>query len=88
MYACDDLCADGSLENDLFDEIDPLSHVFSDSSSVVTHALDPTLEFKTLSDTLNYVFLDNNKTFFMVVAFDLNEGQEDKLLDVLRENKR
>jgi len=42
VYACDDSCAKGLLENDLYEEIDSFSSNSSDSPSFVTHARDPT----------------------------------------------
>jgi len=81
MYTCDDSCADGFIENDIFneidscDEIDSLSPNSSDSPSFVTHTLDPILELKPLPDSLKYVFLDPNKTFLVIIASDLTEDQ-------------
>jgi len=74
------------IDNDVCDEIDSL---FSDSSDPpsFTHTPDRTLETKHLPDSLKYVFLHPNETFPMIIAFDLIEDQEDKLLKVLREHK-
>ena len=37
--------------------------------------------------SLKYAFLGHNETFPMIIASDLVEGQEEKLLKVLRKNK-
>ena len=87
VYACDDSCTDGLIENDICDEIDSFSPGASKSPSFVTHASDPTLQLKPLPDSLQYVFLGPNKTFPMIIASDLIEDQDDKLSKVLRENK-
>jgi len=87
MYSCDDSCADSLIENDTCDEIYSLSSYSSNSSSFVTYAFDSTLELKPLLDSLKYVFLGPSETFSMIIASNLNEDQESKLLKVLRKTK-
>jgi len=45
-------------------------------------------ELKPLPDTLRYKYLDLSESLPVIIAADLNETQEQKLLDVLREHKR
>jgi hypothetical protein len=47
----------------------------------------PKKELKPLPDNLKYKFLAPAKSFLMIIASDLVDAQEEKLLDVLRENK-
>ena len=101
VYACgdsyvdglidNDICAeidpvDGLIDNDLCAEIDPLSPDSSNSPSF-THTPDPVLELKPFTDSLKHVFLGPKKTFPMIIASDLIEDQENKLLKVVREHK-
>jgi hypothetical protein len=44
-------------------------------------------ELKPLPENLKYKFLAPAKSFLMIIASDLVDAQEEKLLDVLRENK-
>jgi len=44
-------------------------------------------ELKPLPNTLEYAFLNSNKTFPMLLANDLNLDQKSQVLDFLRENK-
>lgn len=43
----------------------------------------PTLELKDLPSHLKYVFLGDNKTFPVIIALDLTEQQEERLVSVL-----
>ncbi|XP_062109887.1 uncharacterized protein LOC133821759 [Humulus lupulus] len=47
----------------------------------------PTLELKPLPEHLKYVYLGKNETLPVIIARNLNQGQEDKLMRVLREYK-
>jgi len=86
VYACDDSYADSLIDNDICDEIDSLSLDSSNSPSFA-QTLDLVLELKPLPDSLKYVFLVPNETFPVIIASDLIEDQEDKLLKVLRDHK-
>ena len=85
-YACDDLCVDWLIDKDICDETNPLSPDSSDSPSFA-HTPDPVLELKPLPASLKYVFLGPNETFPVIIASDLIEDQENKLLKVLKEHK-
>jgi len=87
VYACDDSCADSLIENNICNEINSLSLDSSNSPFFVTHTPSPSLELKPFSDSLKYVFLDPNETYPVIIASDLNEDQEGKLLKVFRKNK-
>jgi hypothetical protein len=51
-------------------------------------AAEPTKrELKPLPDTLKYKYLDPYESLPVIIAADLNETQEQKLLDVLKEHK-
>ena len=86
-YACNDLCADGLIENDICGEIGCLPFDSSHPLSSVTHDTDPALKLKPLSDSLKYAFLGPNDVFPVIIVSDLNENQESKLLKVLKKNK-
>jgi len=45
------------------------------------------LDVKPLLDSLKYAFLGSNEFLSMIVTSDLDQDQEQKLLDLLRENK-
>ncbi|XP_062088504.1 uncharacterized protein LOC133795068 [Humulus lupulus] len=47
----------------------------------------PTLELKPLLEHLKYVYLGKNETLPIIIARNLNQGQEEKLMRVLREYK-
>jgi hypothetical protein len=47
----------------------------------------PTKELKPIPDSLKYKFLGPVDSFPVIIAFDLIDAQEEKLLDVLREHK-
>jgi len=87
MYDCSDSFANDSLKNDVCDVIDSLSPNSFESPSSVSHTLDPTLALKPLPYSLKYVFLDPNETYPIIIAFDMTEDQEEKLLKVLKDNK-
>jgi len=65
----------------------PLSPNSSNSPFLGTLTPEPTLELKHLPNSLTFVFLSPDKTFPVIITFDLNEDQEGKLLKVLREHK-
>lgn len=48
----------------------------------------PSLELKELPAHLKYVFLGENNTFPIIIASDLNEEQEQKLVSLLKEHKK
>ena len=48
---------------------------------------EPTLELKTLSSTLKYAFLDEEKAKPVIISSMLDIKQEEKLLEVLKKNK-
>ena len=45
---------------------------------------EPTLELKTLSSTLNYAFVDEEKAKPVIISSQLDMKQEEQLLEVLR----
>jgi len=45
------------------------------------------LDLKPLPDSLKYAFLGPNESFLLIIAFDLDQDQDGKLPDLLRENK-
>ena len=47
----------------------------------------PTLELKVLPPHLKYALLDNSFSFPVIISFELNVVDEEKLLRVLREHK-
>lgn len=47
----------------------------------------PKLDLRPLSDTLKYAFLGPNETLPVIIASNLDESQENKLLEVLDEHK-
>lgn len=47
----------------------------------------PKLDLKPLPDTLKYAFLGPNETLTVIIASNLDESQEKKLLEVLEEHK-
>ena len=87
VYACNDSCADSLVEDENYDEINSLPFLSSDPSFSGTYTADPTLELKLLPDSFKYVFLGPNDMFSVIIASDLTEDQEEKLLTVFRENK-
>ena len=87
MYTCADSCANGLLENQFCDEINSFSVNSSNSFSSITHAPNPTLESKPLSDSLKYVFLSPNETHPVIIASNLTKDLDGKLLNVFRKNK-
>ena len=48
---------------------------------------EPNLELKTLSSTLKYVFLDEEKAKPMIISSQLDKKQEEQLVKVLRQNE-
>ena len=46
-----------------------------------------TLKLKPLPDSLTYAFLGPDESLPVIIAFDLDRDQEDKLITLLRENK-
>ncbi|KAM6556416.1 hypothetical protein CsatB_003435 [Cannabis sativa] len=59
----------------------PLEHVESTPEP-------PKLDLKPLPDTLKYAFLGESNTYPVIIASDLDEKQETKLLDTLRKHKK
>jgi len=47
----------------------------------------PPLELKPLPDSLKYAFPEPDESLSVIVAFDLDWDQEDKLIALLKENK-
>ncbi|RDX92276.1 hypothetical protein CR513_25623, partial [Mucuna pruriens] len=48
----------------------------------------PPLELKPLSNHLKYAYLDNEQQLLVIIANNLHQEQEDKLLEVLRQHKK
>jgi len=45
------------------------------------------LELKTLPAHLKYVYLGEQETFSVIIAFHLNDGQEENLKAILRKHR-
>ena len=45
------------------------------------------LELKPLSNSIKYAFLGPDESLPVIIAYDLDQNQEDKLISLLRENK-
>ncbi|RDX78321.1 hypothetical protein CR513_41422, partial [Mucuna pruriens] len=51
-------------------------------------SLPPPLELKPLPNHLKYAYLDNEQQFPVIIANNLHQEQEDKLLNILRQHKK
>ncbi|RDX75855.1 hypothetical protein CR513_44219, partial [Mucuna pruriens] len=62
----------------------------TDPSSVTEKSplLPPPMELKTLSSHLKYAYLDREQQLPVIIANNLHQEQEDKLLEVLRQHKK
>ena len=86
VYTCDDSCTDSLIDNDFCDKINSFAPDSSDPHSFANTS-NPALELKPLPDSLKYVFFGHNETFSIIIASDLIEDQEHKLLKLHREHK-
>ena len=48
---------------------------------------DPVFELKPLPDTLKYAYLDENKTYPVIITANLSEQEEEKLLKTLKKHR-
>ncbi|RDX90033.1 Retrovirus-related Pol polyprotein from transposon 17.6, partial [Mucuna pruriens] len=48
----------------------------------------PSTELKPLSDHLKYAYLDDHQYFPVIIANNLHQGQEEKLLNILRKHRK
>ena len=60
----------------------PLAHLY-----VINDVKKPVLELKVLPPHLKYAFLDDLSSFPIIISFDVNSVEEEKLLRVLRDHK-
>jgi hypothetical protein len=80
--------ADTLLNSSPETETDTGETTETSSSDPSPLAAEPTKrELKPLPDTLKYRYLDPSESLPVIIAADLNETQEQKLLDVLKERK-
>jgi len=92
MFAteCKSFLVNDELEYDVFkfDDLCSIAHcsLIAVSKSMHEFVSPPALELKPLPDSLKYVFLGPDESLPVVVAFDLDRNQEDKLIALLREN--
>lgn len=63
----------------------PLS--ISSTASLPSIVESPKLELKSLPNTLKYAFLGPSESFPVIIASDLEDAYEQKLLEVLKEHK-
>jgi len=71
--------------NDLCSTADCLLTAISESA---TESVSPiALKLKPLPDSVKYVFLGPDESLPVIIAFDLDRDEEDKLIFLLRENK-
>lgn len=76
---CEDVC--GVTHDPMFEQLgDPPPKVLP------SYVQPPKPELKPLPDTLKYAFLKGNDTYPVVISSSLEEDQERKLLDLLREH--
>jgi len=64
----------------------------SDSACLIASASEfeyphTSLELKPLPDSLKHVFFRPDESLLVIIASDLNQDQQEKLIDLLRENK-
>jgi len=85
-YFFEDSRADDLLENDFCDVLKSFSPDSCNSFSCIRHASDLTLELKPFPNFIKCIYLGPNETFPMIVASNLTEDQDGKLLKVLMEN--
>jgi len=82
---------DDEVEYDVFEFDDLCSTancLFTAMSEFVAESIFPiALELKTLPDSLKYAFLGLDESVPVIIASDLDQAQEDKLISLLRENK-
>ncbi|RDX87283.1 hypothetical protein CR513_31277, partial [Mucuna pruriens] len=80
----DQVCNHENLEcvNNAEVETDPMSLAENSSSPP------PLMELKPLPNHLKYVYLDNEQQLPIIIANNLHQEQEDKLLNVLRQHKK
>ena len=76
VFEFDDLC---STANCLLIAVFESNHEFFSP---------PTLELKSLSNYLKYAFLGPDESLPIIIAFHLAQNEEDKLIALLRENKK
>ena len=60
-----------------------------DSTNLTSHNNEPSssLELKALPAHLKYVYLGEQETFPVIIAFHLNEGEEEDLKAILRKHR-
>jgi len=82
---------DDESEHDVFEFDDLYSTakclLASVAESLSKNVLTPALELKPPPDSLKYAFLGHGEFLPNIIAYDLDQGQEDKFIALLRENK-
>ena len=48
---------------------------------------DPVFELKLLPDTLKYAYLDENRTYPVIISANLSEREENKLLKTMKKHR-
>ena len=78
---------DDKLEYEVlgFDDVHFVDVIANVVSACDTFVL--SLDQKPLADSLKYAFIGLNESLPVIIAFNLDNHQEEKLLDLLRENK-
>ena len=72
--------------DDLYSTANYLLTVVSESTSKFVSP--PALELKPLPDSLKYAFIGPDDSLPVIIASDLERDQEDKLIALLRENRK
>src|SRR3954470_19950872 len=88
-------------ENDMFtNERREIDELFFKQEPILKHNLpveilgdppppkgDPVFDLKPLSDNLNYVYLDENKIYPIIISANLSEHEEERLLKTLKKHR-
>ncbi|XP_062075055.1 uncharacterized protein LOC133779070 [Humulus lupulus] len=78
---------DEDFSHEIMDVITTLNNGFVKTFKKPSIVEAPTLELKPLLEHLKYVYLGKNETLSVIIARDLNQVQEEKLMRVLQEYK-
>jgi len=78
---------DDEPKYDVLDFNDVCSKDFINKVASICNISAAPLDLKPLPDSLNYAFLGHDGCLPVIIASDLNQYEEDKLLNLCRENK-